>query len=133
MGVRVAVCSNQSALGRGRLTEATHEAILARMRQLLADGRAPIDVLCDCRKPKPGLIEQTLAQWSLTPQDGILIGDSYRDIQAGAAVGVASGLVRTGNGQQTEALLNKESASKTPTFDDLHAAVQALLNGTGHE
>jgi len=142
-GIRVAVCSNQSALGRGLLTESTHKAILARMRQLLAEGQAHIDAfficphapdaLCDCRKPKPGLIEQTLAQWSLTPQDVILIGDSHRDIQAGTAVGVASWLVRTGNGQQTEALLNKESASKTPTFDDLHAAVQALLNGTRHE
>lgn len=142
-GIRVAICSNQSALGRGLLNEPTYQAISARMHDVLAKGNAHIDAVficphapeagCHCRKPKPGLIEQTLAHWSLKPQDVIFIGDSHRDLQAGAAAGVTSWLVRTGNGKQTEAIMTQERTSKTATFDDLHAAVQALLNGPGHE
>lgn len=132
-GLPVGVCTNQSAVGRGLISPATLEAIHARMQATLEKGQAHIDAIafcphapeadCACRKPKPGLIEKMLTQWGLNRDEVVFIGDSQRDLDAAQAAGVVGWLVRTGNGRQTEA----DGAGKTPTFDDLNAAVTALL------
>ncbi|HEY9715325.1 MAG TPA: HAD-IIIA family hydrolase [Chroococcales cyanobacterium] len=43
---------------------------------------------CECRKPKPGMILQTLKQHDLKADESIIIGDSYKDILAGKAAGI---------------------------------------------
>jgi D-glycero-D-manno-heptose 1,7-bisphosphate phosphatase len=42
---------------------------------------------CDCRKPKPGLILKGAAQFSAEVSRSFLIGDRWRDIEAGQAAG----------------------------------------------
>ena len=63
--------------------------------------------------------------------DGVVaIGDSRRDLEAAVAAGCSPMLVRTGNGRNTEAGLVKTSlrrAGGVPVFDDLAAAVSALI------
>jgi D-glycero-D-manno-heptose 1,7-bisphosphate phosphatase len=48
---------------------------------------------CNCRKPKPGMIIKAAYDLKLELQKSILIGDRWRDIQAGQAAGCKSYLI----------------------------------------
>lgn len=41
---------------------------------------------CSCRKPKPGMLIEAAALWGIDLNNSILVGDRWRDIQAGKAV-----------------------------------------------
>lgn len=43
---------------------------------------------CDCRKPKPGLILQATKKYSLDLSQSWMIGDRWKDIAAGQAIGL---------------------------------------------
>lgn len=112
-GFKVAVCSNQSGVGRGLMSEAAleriHEKLLAGLAELGADLDAvrycphhPDDD-CDCRKPRPGMLLDIMAELGATAAETVFVGDSLRDLQAADAAGCRAALVRTGNGAATEA------------------------------
>ena len=42
---------------------------------------------CICRKPKPGLLLQASKRWNVDLKKSFLVGDRWRDIQAGEKVG----------------------------------------------
>ena len=42
---------------------------------------------CDCRKPKSGLLIQASKKWDIDFKRSFMIGDRWRDIQAGENVG----------------------------------------------
>ena len=42
---------------------------------------------CDCRKPKPGLLLQASKKWDVNLKKSFIVGDRWRDIQAGEKVG----------------------------------------------
>ena len=42
---------------------------------------------CNCRKPKPGLLLQASKKWNVDFKKSFMIGDRWRDIQAGEKVG----------------------------------------------
>lgn len=132
-GIPVAVCTNQSAIARGYLSEATLHRIHARMAAVIESAGGRLEAVrycphgpddgCRCRKPAPGLIEQALARLDCRPTDAVMIGDSRRDLEAAARAGVAAWLVRTGNGRATAS----EVDPAVPIHDDLAAAVEVLL------
>lgn len=133
-GYRVFIVSNQSGLGRGLFDRPALDAINAKMTRLAAaqGGRiaavyfcphAP-EARCDCRKPLPGLFHRLAAETGIALAGVPAIGDSLRDLDAAAAVGARPILVRTGKGRAAEAQLRN---SGTPVYDDLAAAVRALL------
>ena len=132
-GFQVVVATNQSGVARGLFTPATLEAIHARMAAAVdaAGGRlagiffcphGPDDG-CDCRKPRPGLLHQIEACFGQSLAGRPVIGDSRRDLEAGAAVGGRLILVRTGNGHRTEA----GWTGPLEVYDDLAAAAAALI------
>jgi D-glycero-D-manno-heptose 1,7-bisphosphate phosphatase len=137
-GYTVAVATNQSGLARGYFTEADLTAMHDKMTALAAehDGQfAHIaycphgpDDHCDCRKPLPGLIHQ-IEQALDTSADGAwMIGDSIRDLEAGAAAGCQTALVRTGKGEKSEHKLTSHgSLSQAPVFNDLADFVDWLV------
>lgn len=43
---------------------------------------------CDCRKPKPGLIHRAARTFGIDLAQSFMIGDRYRDIEAGQAAGL---------------------------------------------
>ena len=45
---------------------------------------------CACRKPKPGLLLQAAGKYGLELNASYLIGDRWRDIEAGHAAGCAT-------------------------------------------
>ena len=92
LGFLLLVVTNQPDVARGKQTIAEVEAINDVLRAVL-----PLDDFfmclhtgdgCDCRKPKPGLLLQAAERYGLSLPDCYMIGDRWRDIDAGAAVGV---------------------------------------------
>lgn len=49
--------------------------------------------VCDCRKPKPGLLLQGIKKYDLDPSLSYFIGDRERDVEAGTAAGVKGILI----------------------------------------
>ena len=109
-GWRVVVASNQSGLGRGLFDVAALNAMHSKMHKLLASAGGRIDAVfycphspeetCNCRKPLPGLFEQIGERYGMDLKGVHTVGDSLRDLQAGAAVGCATHLVHTGKGEK---------------------------------
>lgn len=139
-GIAVAIVSNQSALGRGMVDQQTFNAIHARMMLAIEQAGGFIshvaycphgpDDDCDCRKPKPGMVINTLAALGLadTPEQALFIGDSARDVEAAHAADVAAMLVRSGYGD-TAAIVEKSRALQPDiqVCADLAAAVDMIL------
>ncbi|MEM6513621.1 MAG: D-glycero-beta-D-manno-heptose 1,7-bisphosphate 7-phosphatase [Pseudomonadota bacterium] len=138
-GYLVAVATNQSGLARGLFDADTLDAIHTRMHRCLAEVGGYIDIVrlcphgpddgCDCRKPASGLFHQIRDELELPMDDVPAIGDSLRDLQAAAGVNARPILVRTGKGALTEQKL-PEPLKHTPVYDDLAAAVDALLEAS---
>ncbi|MCK4786559.1 MAG: HAD hydrolase-like protein, partial [Desulfobacteraceae bacterium] len=42
---------------------------------------------CDCRKPKPGMLLDLSKKWGIDLKKSFLIGDNWKDIEAGRAAG----------------------------------------------
>lgn len=134
-GFIVAVCTNQSGVGRGYYSEAILASIHQKMTDLLAKHGHAFDAIvycphtpeahCHCRKPKSGMVLALLAQFNVSAQDTWVVGDSWRDMEAGMTVGCKTLLVKTGNGEKTCAT-HAEALANTPVCDDLASAVGIL-------
>lgn len=117
-GLAVCVITNQSGIARGFLSEADLIPIHARLKdELISEGATldriyycphhpvhgsvPYNIECDCRKPKPGMLQRGANELALDLQQSFVVGDSVVDIQAGNSVGACTILVQTGFGRQT--------------------------------
>lgn len=136
-GIRVALCTNQSCIGRGIITVERLERIHLHLREMLARDGAQLDAIffcphapwenCACRKPKAGLLREALRRFGAEPADATMIGDGLRDLQAAKTAGCARMLVRTGHGAETLAAGVPHDVLPVAVHDDLAAAVAALL------
>ena len=137
-GWRVVVASNQSGLGRGLFDVAALNVMHTKMHKLLAAVGGRIDAVfycphspeetCNCRKPLPGLYEQIGERYGMDLKGVHTVGDSLRDLQAGAAVGCATHLVYTGKGEKLkDQPLPADFPSNTVAHEDLGAFADWLL------
>ena len=134
-GYRVVVATNQSGVGRGLFEMDTLNAIHEKMLRTVAQVGGRIDAIffcphtsedkCNCRKPKPGMLEEIAARYNTVLSEVPVVGDSLRDLQAAVAVGAQPILVLTGKGQKTT--VDPQLPAITPIYPDLAAAVDALL------
>jgi D-glycero-D-manno-heptose 1,7-bisphosphate phosphatase len=134
-GWRVAVCSNQSGVGRGLFTLDALDAIHAKLASALAERSVRLDALrfcphlpgagCRCRKPAPGMLIDAMQALGAAPERTIAIGDSVRDVEAARAAGCRAILVRTGNGTADESAARRLGV--VAVYDDLRAAADALI------
>jgi D-glycero-D-manno-heptose 1,7-bisphosphate phosphatase len=134
-GFVVVIATNQSGVARGLFDIDTLWGIHRKMLLEIQNVGGYVvriffclhgpDDNCDCRKPKPGLLYQAAEHLGCGLDSMVMIGDSDRDLQAAAAAGAQSILVRTGNGATTEKSLGPDS--KIPVYDDLGAAADALI------
>lgn len=117
-GFTIAVATNQSGLARGLFDLDDLEAMHDKMNRLVNDAGGEIsgvfycphhpDDNCSCRKPKAGLITAIEAEFALSAQQGVLVGDSLRDLQAGLSKGARPILVLTGKGEKTLASIQAD-------------------------
>ena len=91
---------------------------------------------CDCRKPKPGMLDDLVRDLGLSRSESWMIGDSAGDVEAGAAAGMRTGLVFATNRCELCPLRAGEGAltraTGKPARPDVHGAtlakvVEALL------
>ena len=113
-GYLVFVVTNQSGIARGYYTVAEMEKLHRYMTETAAVSGGKIEkfyycphlpegsvaeyaVDCACRKPKPGLILQALAEYDIDADKSFLIGDKKRDVEAAEAAGIKGYLFAKGN------------------------------------
>lgn len=134
-GYRIVVATNQSGVGRGLFDMDTLNAIHDKMIKSLSAVGGRIDAIffcphaadstCECRKPNPGMFREIATRFNVDLQGMPTVGDSLRDLQAGAAVGCAPYLVLTGKGEKTASEPGLPEGTKV--FPDLTAVANHLL------
>jgi len=100
-GYMLILISNQPDVARGTQNRATVEAMNHSLRN-----RLPIDDClvcyhddadgCDCRKPRPGLILRAAERHGIDLEKSFVMGDRWRDIDAGYAAGCRTILIDYG-------------------------------------
>jgi D-glycero-D-manno-heptose 1,7-bisphosphate phosphatase len=140
-GWKVFVATNQGAVGKGMITEEELGEINFRMVSMLGAEGAELDGIyvcphhpegtvpefsmeCDCRKPRPGMLERAASENGLDLSQCVMIGDTRRDLEAARSAGARGILVLTGHGSDTAA----EEHGADHVAADLAAAVDWLLS-----
>jgi D-glycero-D-manno-heptose 1,7-bisphosphate phosphatase len=108
-GWRAIVVTNQRGVALRRMSEEDLSAVHTRLETELAAAGARLDGLyvcphaegvCDCRKPGTGLFTQARAEHpEVDFADSVVIGDSWRDMEAAAAIGARRVLVAPASGR----------------------------------
>ena len=130
------VVTNQSVVSRGMLTERglldIHTELVQRLEREdarldaiyycphLPGGMLPAhNELCDCRKPRPGMLLQAAKRWGIDMARSYIVGDRNSDMQAGQAASVKGIIV--------ESEFAVSSDYDRPAADLAHAT-QIILN-----
>ncbi len=100
-GYLLIVVTNQPDVARGTISRERVEELNAELGKAL-----PIDAFytcwhddsdgCNCRKPLPGLLLAAAERYGIDLAGSVLVGDRWRDIDAGAAAGCATVLIDRG-------------------------------------
>ncbi len=140
-GWPVIVVTNQAGVARGLFTEAAIDSIHAYIAAELASFGARITAFyycphhpegevtsyrmtCECRKPQPGMLHRAAREHNLDLAASWMVGDRISDLEAGAAVGARTMLVRTGYGSTVAApSLDREALRLELIAADLADAV----------
>jgi D-glycero-D-manno-heptose 1,7-bisphosphate phosphatase len=136
--------TNQAGVARGLFPETAVADLHARLRAHLAAAGASLDGIyycphhpqgalaeytrvCDCRKPRPGMLLRAAADLDLDLAASWVIGDRRLDVALAHAVGARAVLVKTGYGARE--LGDGEAFASPPELiaDDVLAAVRAVL------
>lgn len=126
-GYALVVVTNQSGIARGMLSESDYQATRARLDELLAAEGVKLDASyhcphhpdvtgpCDCRKPGTGMHRQAARELGLNVTQSLYVGDRWRDVAPGLALGGRGILV---------------PSDDTPDADLVRAQAEALLAGS---
>ncbi len=144
-GLLAVLVTNQAGVARGYFAEAMIETVHNVLRQELARGGARLDAIyycphhpsvgvppyrldCDCRKPRPGLIQRAAREFDLDLAGSWMIGDRYGDIELARNAGVRAAFVLSGYGRG-EWEYQRAAWQHEPDLvaDDLLAAVQEII------
>ncbi|HEV2707756.1 MAG TPA: HAD family hydrolase [Pyrinomonadaceae bacterium] len=108
--------TNQAGVARGYFREEMIGAVHEILARELERGGARLDALyycphhpsvgeppyrldCDCRKPKPGLIQRAAAELDIDLSSSWMVGDRYSDTELARNAGVRSAFVLSGYGR----------------------------------
>ncbi len=126
VGLLLIGVTNQPDVARGTQTRERVEAI----NQALLD-RLPLKEIrvcfhddadhCNCRKPLPGLMTDAAAEYGIDLSNSFMIGDRWKDIEAGKRAGCRTIWLRT---EYTEVW---KGPSPDYTVDDLLQAAEIIL------
>ena len=94
---KVIVVTNQAGIGKGIVKEERLLQIHQQMMAELKEYGAYVDGIyycphqqeenCNCRKPKPGMLEKAEKEFNIDFKNSWMIGDEPRDIEAGKSAG----------------------------------------------
>lgn len=115
-GYAAVIITNQAGVARGYFPEELIQTVHDKMvRELSASGarldgvyycphhpkvgEPPYRKKCNCRKPRPGMIEQAVRELDITLDGSVVVGDRYTEIQMAHDLGLKGALVLTGYGR----------------------------------
>jgi len=145
-GRAVVVVTNQAGVARGIFEESFVAEAHRHITERLAAGGARVDAfyycphhaegtvdryrqVCDCRKPKPGMLRRAASELGLSLERSYVVGDRWHDLEAGQPVGSPGILVRTGYGRSQEAS-PRAGVRPAAVVDNLIAAVSWILRAS---
>jgi len=84
-------------------------------------------IVCACRKPKTGMIEEAVRRYGIALTASYLVGDTTVDMQTGKNAGLRTILLATGEGGRD----GKYAVTPDATADNLLIAVEQVLAAPG--
>jgi D-glycero-D-manno-heptose 1,7-bisphosphate phosphatase len=130
------VVSNQAGVSKGYFTKEKLAEVNTRMLAEVGKAGGRIEDVCycihrdedncDCRKPKPGMLESSLKKYGIAARDTYIIGDSLVDVMAGKSLGMKTIFVLSGKTAADE--LKKWKIKPDYIFPGLLGAVEWLVN-----
>ena len=135
-GYRLLVVTNQACIGKEIVSWTTIQEIHTRMMREVARAGGYLEAVlccphledagCGCRKPAPGLLQRAHLELRVDLGQAILVGDSAKDVQTAAAVGIPAIMVLSGLGQLADL-----GCEPLPLLvaNDLAHATQLILDG----
>lgn len=110
------IITNQAGVARGYFSETMIQTVHGNLQQNLRDNGAHVDAIyycahhpsvgeppyrqdCDCRKPKPGLVNRAASELDIALGQSWMVGDRYSDIELARNAGVHAALVLSGYGR----------------------------------
>jgi D-glycero-D-manno-heptose 1,7-bisphosphate phosphatase len=136
MGFVLVVVTNQPDIARGTQTQRGVDE----MNELLRRELPLDDVLvcphdsnegCNCRKPSPGLLFSAAERFGIDLQRSFLIGDRWRDIDAGHAAGCTTIMIDYGyqeRGPIKEPALRVRSLGEAVSYIATNGLARAAVN-----
>jgi D-glycero-D-manno-heptose 1,7-bisphosphate phosphatase len=122
-GFKCLVFTNQPEVSRGLLDPELLEEMHALLR-----AEIPVDAVytcphdaedeCDCRKPGTGMLKAAKRDWNLDLEKSFVVGDRWRDIEAGRSAGCFTVLIERAY---------SECSTADVRVSDLGAAVDRIL------
>ena len=94
------ICSNQPDIARGLLKEDELKKMHLKITKYLPFKEISFcphddDDNCNCRKPRPGMINNLIKKYNLKKEDCLFIGDSKKDILAAKQAKIDAYLINT--------------------------------------
>lgn len=135
-GYLAIVITNQPVIARGEVTLEELQEIHNKMETLLGQHGAYVDAIyfcphhphkgyegerpeykieCDCRKPKPGMLQKAAERFNIDLSKSFMIGDSDNDVEAGRSAGCQV------------AYIGEEKIENVMTFSSLKDCINAIL------
>lgn len=141
-GYALVVVTNQSGIARGLYSESDlagiHATLHARIDRLPdayfhcphhPEQSGPYGRVCTCRKPATGLIESAAELLHLDLARSFVVGDSARDVLAGATLPLRSVLVRSGKPWEAQLAACRDAGyAPDHVAEDLAAAAAWILD-----
>ena len=116
-GFKVFIVSNQPDLARGEITQDVLDTMTQKVKSEI-----PIDDIyicphddhhkCSCRKPRPGMLIEAAKVWNIDLVTSFLIGDTWKDMEAGKSAGCKTILLDAPYNQDVQSDFRVKSVSE---------------------
>jgi len=138
-GFKIIIITNQSGIARGYFSEKSLEEIHDKMKKELSKEDTGVDAIyycphhpdenCNCRKPKPGMLEQAIKDFDIEIKDSYIIGDRMLDVEAGKIIGCKTVLI-----PEDKELVKKEMTESDidPDIvcDDFYSGIEWIIKNS---
>ncbi len=141
-GFALVILSNQSGVARGYFGLSEVEAVNRELRRRLGERGIELDgiyvcphhpeggspefgIVCECRKPAPGMALRAAAELELEIEGSWIVGDKPDDVRLSESLALRPVLLRTGYGRQRE--VEVEDLPGLQVVENLLEAAELIL------
>lgn len=147
--IPVILVTNQSGIARGKFTEEFVKESHNYLQELLRPqgahiddfyfcphhpdtGNAPYKMVCNCRKPAPGMLLSAAEKHHLDLKQSYVVGDKLIDVELGLKAGSKGILVETGYGKREREQIKDRNIKPDKICSDLKQAIDWIIQPLRH-